>query len=86
VTVHICLAQVLLRYHARASNPFLCSIAVIWRKCCFGTESGAGSLFVARMLTVIETALRRGVHVLDCLVQACCARTVRIAPPTLQFR
>jgi transposase len=29
--------------------------AVIWRKLCFGTQSGKGSRFVERALTVIET-------------------------------
>jgi hypothetical protein len=41
--------------------------AVIWRKCCFRRNSCAGSMFVGRMLTVIETARRRGVHMLDFL-------------------
>jgi transposase len=34
--------------------------AVIWRKLSFGTQSASGSRFVERMLTVIETARRRG--------------------------
>jgi transposase len=34
--------------------------AVIWRKLSFGTQSAAGSRFVERMLTVIETARRAG--------------------------
>ncbi|QVL33746.1 IS66 family transposase [Telmatocola sphagniphila] len=34
----------------RALRPF-----VIWRKICFGTQSAAGSRFLERMLTVIET-------------------------------
>jgi len=54
--------------------------AVIGCKCCFGTKNGAGSLFVARMLTVIETTRRRGVRVLDWLEQACRAGTLGIAP------
>lgn len=57
--------------------------AVLWRKNSFGTQSDAGSLFVARMQTVIETARRRGVHVLDWLEQACSAATLGIAPPPL---
>jgi len=43
-------------------------------------------LFVARMLTVIETARKRGVHVLDWLEQACRAGTLGIAPPPLLSR
>jgi hypothetical protein len=42
--------------------------AVIWRKCCFSTKSGAGSLFVARMLTVTDR--RRGVDLPNWLEQA----------------
>lgn len=57
--------------------------AVLWRKGSFGTQSDAGSAFVARMLTVIETARRRGVRVLDWLEQACQAATIGIAPPPL---
>jgi transposase len=34
--------------------------AVIWRKLSFGTQSAAGSRFVERMLTVIETCRRAG--------------------------
>ena len=54
--------------------------AVIFRKCCFGTKSGAGSLFVARKLTVIETARRRGVHVLDLLLAGVPRRHPRYRP------
>jgi transposase len=57
--------------------------AVLWRKGSFGTGSDAGSAFVARMLTVIETARRRGVHVLDWLEQACRAANAGTAPPPL---
>jgi transposase len=34
--------------------------AVIWRKLSFGTQSAAGSRFVERLLTVIETCRRQG--------------------------
>ena len=34
--------------------------AVIWRKLSSGTQSAAGSRFVERMLTVVETARRAG--------------------------
>jgi len=54
--------------------------AVIFRKCCFGTKSGAGSLFVVRKLTVIETARRRGVHVLDLLLARVPRRHPRYRP------
>lgn len=54
-----------------------------WRKNSFGTWSDAGSLFVARMQTMIETASRRGVRVLDWLEQACRAANLGLAPPPL---
>ncbi|HEY2787766.1 MAG TPA: IS66 family transposase, partial [Fimbriiglobus sp.] len=44
--------------------------AVIWRKLSFGTQSAAGSRFVERMLTVIETARRRGVNAFAWLTDA----------------
>jgi hypothetical protein len=48
--------------------------AVIWRKLSFGTQSAAGSRFVERMLTVIETARRRGRNVFEWLTEAVRAR------------
>ncbi len=45
--------------------------AVLWRKGSFGTQSDAGNRFVERMLTVIETAKRRGIPILDWLERAC---------------
>lgn len=57
--------------------------AVLWRKCSFGTRSDAGSLFVSRMLTVTQTARRRGVRVLDWLQKACAASTTGLAPPPI---
>jgi transposase len=43
--------------------------AVIWRKLSFGTQSAAGSRFVERMLTVIETCRRQGRDTLSWLTQ-----------------
>lgn len=44
--------------------------AVIWRKLSFGTQSAAGSRFVERMLTVIETCRRAGRNVFAWLTEA----------------
>ena len=44
--------------------------AVIWRKLSFGTQSAAGSRFVERMLTVIETCRRAGTNAFAWLTQA----------------
>jgi transposase len=48
--------------------------AVIWRKLSFGTQSAAGSRFVERMLTVVETCRRRGVDAFTWLTDAVRAR------------
>lgn len=57
--------------------------AVLWRKSSFGTQSDAGSLFVSRMLTVTQTARRRGVRLLDWLHKACSASAIGLDPPPL---
>lgn len=44
--------------------------AVIWRKLSFGTQSTAGSRFVERLLTVIETCRRQSRNVFTWLVAA----------------
>jgi transposase len=58
--------------------------AVIWRKLSFGTQSAAGSRFVERMLTVIETCRRAARNAFVWLteaVRACFRRGT--APPLL---
>ena len=44
--------------------------AVIWRKLSFGTQSAAGSRFVERMLTVIETCRRQNRNAFEWLTDA----------------
>ena len=44
--------------------------AVIWRKLSFGTQSSAGSRFVERLLTVVETCRRQKRNMLSWLVEA----------------
>src|SRR5262249_4493917 len=44
--------------------------AVIWRKLSFGTQSKAGSRFVERLLTVIETCRRQKRDVYSWLIEA----------------
>jgi transposase len=56
---------------------------VIWRKLSFGTQSAAGSRFVERMLTVIETCRRSGRNVFAWLTEAVRAHFHRDAAPTL---
>ena len=48
--------------------------AVIWRKLSFGTQSEAGSRFVERMLTVIETCRQQSRSVFEFLTETIDAR------------
>jgi len=57
--------------------------AVIWRKLSFGTQSPAGSRFVERMLTVIETCRRQDRNVFAWLSEAVAADLHRQAAPSL---
>ena len=57
--------------------------AVIWRKLSFGTQSAAGSRFVERMLSVIETARRAGRNVFAWLTKAVRAKLGGQAAPSL---
>lgn len=57
--------------------------AVIWRKLSFGTDSEAGSRFVERMLTVVQTLRLQKRNVLDYLTSACEARLLGQPPPSL---
>lgn len=58
--------------------------AVLWRKNSFGSQSEAGSLFAARMLTVVTTLRSQNRPVLDYLVEACrAARQGQSAPSLL---
>jgi len=45
--------------------------AVLWRRTSFGAQSQAGSVFVARMLTVVTTLHSQNRNVLEYLSQAC---------------
>jgi transposase len=57
--------------------------AVIWRRLSFGSQSEAGSQFVARMLTVISTLKVQGRDVLEFLTQACKAARFGDPMPSL---
>ena len=58
--------------------------AMLWRKNSFGSQSQAGSLFVARMLTVVTTLRSQNRPVLDYLVDACrAARQGKPAPSSI---
>jgi transposase len=54
--------------------------AVLWRKMSHGTESEAGSRFVANILTVVATCRQQGRNVLEFLTE-CCRAHLRDAPP-----
>lgn len=57
--------------------------AVLWRRTSFGTQSVAGSEFVARLLTVIMTLRAQKRNVLEYLTQACQAARTGQAVPSL---
>jgi len=57
--------------------------AVCWRKTSFGTDSAAGSRFVERMLTTIESCRRQSRDLLDFLVEAVAAHRSGGTPPSL---
>lgn len=57
--------------------------AVIWRKLSFGTKSAAGSRFVERMLTVIETCRQQKRDVFAWMVEAVRARHGGQSAPSL---
>jgi hypothetical protein len=57
--------------------------AVLWRKSSGGTDSGAGSRFVERMLSVVATCRQRNRNVLELLTACCRARLDGSAAPSL---
>jgi hypothetical protein len=57
--------------------------AVLWRKNSFGSQSAEGSLFVARMLTVVTSLRAQNRPVLEYLVQACRATRQGQPAPSL---
>jgi transposase len=57
--------------------------AVLWRKGSFGTQSGHGSQFVARMLTVTATCRQQGRSLLDYLTDVCAAAQCHQPSPSL---
>jgi len=46
---------------------------VLWRRKSFGTQSGAGSRFVGRILTAVSTLRQQGRDVLEYLARVCAA-------------
>jgi hypothetical protein len=57
--------------------------AVLWRRRSFGTQSGAGSQFVERILTAVTTLRQQRRDVLDYLTVACAAAIRREPAPSL---
>jgi transposase len=57
--------------------------AVLWRRRSFGTQSAAGSEFVARILTVVTSLRQQHRDVLDYLTAACEAAIRGDPPPSL---
>ena len=61
----------------------LLRFAVLWRRMSQGTQSRHGSLFVGRLLTVIETLRLQNRNVLEYLTQVCEATRAGTDPPSL---
>jgi len=57
--------------------------AVVWRRRSFGTQSGEGSRFVERLLTVVTTLRQQDRDVLDYLTMACTAAQCGQQAPSL---
>ncbi|MEA5550938.1 IS66 family transposase [Anabaena cylindrica UHCC 0172] len=57
--------------------------AVIWRRTSFGSQTQAGSIFVARMLTVVTTLKSQKRNVLEFMTQAVVAARDRKTAPSL---
>jgi transposase len=57
--------------------------AVLWRRRSFGTQSEAGSQFVARILTTVTTLRQQRRDVLDYLTTACTAAICKTPAPSL---
>jgi transposase len=57
--------------------------AVIWRRNSFGSQSRAGSEFVARILTVVTSLKAQQRNPVDYLAEACCAHRLGLEAPSL---
>src|SRR5690606_8991595 len=57
--------------------------AVVWRKSSYGTDSAAGSRYVERVLTAVQSLRLQGRNVLDFLVSTYRAALDGTAPPSL---
>lgn len=57
--------------------------AVLWRRCSYGAQSAAGSLFVGRMMTVVTSLRAQRRNLLNYLTEACQAKRQGTIPPSL---
>jgi hypothetical protein len=57
--------------------------AVLWRRTSFGSQSEAGSVFVARMLTVVTSLRSQNRNVLEFMTEAIRASRQATSPPIL---
>ena len=57
--------------------------AVIWRRTSYGSQSQAGSDFVSRILTVVESLKAQQRNPLDYLTEACYAKRLGLPAPSL---
>ncbi len=57
--------------------------AVIWRRTSFGSDSAAGSLFVARLLTVVSSLKLQDRNILEFLTESVFSTRSGRIPPSL---
>jgi transposase len=56
---------------------------VLWRRRSFGSQSDEGERYAARIMTVVQTARKRGIAILDYLERCCSAWASSTAAPSL---
>jgi transposase len=56
---------------------------VLWRRRSFGSQSDEGETYAARIMTVVQTARKRGVNILNFLEQCCLAFAKNVDAPCL---
>jgi hypothetical protein len=66
-----------------AVTPLAIRPAVLWRRVSFGSQSQAGSVFVARMLTVVTSLRSQNRNVLEFMTTAVRASREGTLPPSL---
>lgn len=56
---------------------------VLWRRRSFGSQSDDGEKYAARIMTVVQTARKRGINILEYLTRCCSAWANNVAAPSM---